>query len=106
MNISMMPNEVFVLVCIAQGHLTRAEQAVREMDRVNQSAGIPLFRPSIESLWVHLWLVQGDLTRAVDWAEHTPYRQEVLVYSRESAYLALVRVYLAELRYPQALQLL
>jgi len=106
MDILMMAYEVLVRVCIAQGDLTRAEQAVREMERVNQSAGIPLFRPSIESLWVHLWLVQGDLTRAVDWAEHTPYRQEVLVYSRESAYLALVRVYLAELRYPQALQLL
>ncbi len=76
------------------------------MERVNQSAGIPLFRPSIESLWVHLWLVQGDLTRAVDWAEHTPYRQEVLVYSREIAYLALVRVYLAKLQYTPALQLL
>src|SRR5439155_19179256 len=46
------------------------------------------------------------LTRAVDWAEHTPYRQEVLVYSREIAYLALVHVYLAQQQYPQALLLL
>src|SRR6266550_7856121 len=106
MDILMMAYEVLVRVCIAQGDLTCAEQAVREMERVNQSAGIPLFRPSIESLWVHLWLVQGDLTRAVDWAEHTPYRQEVLVYSREIAYLALVRVYLAKLQYTPALQLL
>jgi len=44
--------------------------------------------------------------KAADWAEHTPYRQEPLFYSREGAYLALVRVYLAKRQYPQALQLL
>ncbi len=98
--------EVLVRVCITQGDITGAEQAVREMERLNQSAGIPLFRPYFESLRVHLWLAQGNLTQAVDWAEHTPYRQEVPLYSRESAYLALVRVYLAKLQYTQALQLL
>src|SRR5256714_1787570 len=106
MDILMVAYEVLVRVCIAQGDLIGAEQAVREMERVNQSAGIPLFRPLIEGLRAHLWLAQGDLTRALDWAEHTPYRQEVLVYSREIAYLALVRVYLAQLQYPPALQLL
>jgi len=104
MDILMVAYEVLVRVCMAQGDLTGAEQAVREMERVNQSAGIPLFRPWVESLWAHLWLARGDLTRAVDWAEHTPYRQDALFYSRESAYLALVRVYLAQQRYPQALQ--
>ncbi|TMC24639.1 MAG: hypothetical protein E6J36_07070 [Chloroflexi bacterium] len=106
MDILMVAYEVLVRVCIAQGDLIGAEQAVREMERVNQSAGIPLFRPLIEGLRAHLWLAQGDLTRALDWAEHTPYRQEVLVYSREIAYLALVRVYLAKLQYTPALQLL
>jgi LuxR family maltose regulon positive regulatory protein len=104
MDILMGAYEVLGRCCMAQGDLTGAEQAVREMERVNQSAGIPLFRPWIESLWVHLWLAQGDLTRAVDWAENTSYRQEAPFYSRESAYLALVRVYLEQQRYPQALQ--
>src|SRR6266567_182691 len=98
--------EVTARCCIAQGDLTGAEHAVREMERVNKNAGIPLFRPWIEGLRVHLWLAQDNLARAVDWAEHTPYRQEVLVYSHESASLALVRVFLAERRYSQALQLL
>ncbi len=104
MDILMGAYEVLVRVCTAQGDLTGAEQAVREMERLNQSAGIPLFRPYFESLRVHLWLAQGDLTRAVDWAEHTSYHQDALFYSRESAYLALVRVYLAQQRYPLALQ--
>src|SRR6266487_862797 len=104
MDILMVAYEVLSRVCMAQGDLTGAERAIREMERVNQSAGIPLFRPWIEGLWAHLWLARGDLTRAVDWAEHTSYRQDALFYSREIAYLALVRVYLAELRYPQALQ--
>jgi ATP/maltotriose-dependent transcriptional regulator MalT len=104
MDILMVAYEVLVRVCMAQGDLTGAEQAVREMERVNQSAGIPLFRPWIEGLWAHLWLARGNLTRAIDWAEHTPYRESALFYSRESAYLALARVYLAQQRYPQALQ--
>src|SRR5258708_37500386 len=104
MDILMVAYEVLVRVCMAQGDLTGAEQAVREMEMVNQSAGIPLFRPWIEGLWAHLWQAQGNLTRAIDWAEHTPYRQDALFSSRESAYLALARVYLAQQRYPQALQ--
>ena len=104
MDILMGAYGVLVRVCMAQGDLTGAEQAVREMERLNQSAGIPLFRPYFESLRVHLWLAQGNLTQAIDWAEHTPYRQEVPLYSRESVYLALVRVYLAKLQYPLALQ--
>jgi LuxR family maltose regulon positive regulatory protein len=106
MDILMGAYEVLIRVCMAQGDSTGAEHAVREMERLNQSAGIPLFRPSFESLRVHLWLAQGNLTQALDWAEHTPYRKSVPLYSRESAYLALVRVYLAKLQYPLALQLL
>jgi LuxR family maltose regulon positive regulatory protein len=106
MDILMSAYDVLGRCCLAQGDLTGAEHAVREMERVNQAAGIPLFRPEIESLRVQLWLAQGDLTRAGDWAAHTPYRESALFYSYESASLALVRVYLAELRYPQALQLL
>jgi len=106
MDILMVAYVVLVRVCIALGDLPGAEQAVREMEQVNKKAGIPLFRPWIESLQAHLWLAQGNLTRAIDWAEHTPYRRETLVYSREIASLALVRVFLADRRYPQALQLL
>jgi LuxR family maltose regulon positive regulatory protein len=98
--------EVLGRCYIAQGDLTGAEQAVCEMERVHQSAGIPLFRPWIESLWVHVWLAQGNLKRAEDWAEHTSYRQEILVYSRESVSLALVRVSLALDQSTQALHLL
>lgn len=104
MDILMVAYEVLTRVCMAQGDLTRAEQAIREMEHVNQSAGIPLFRPWIEGLWVHLWLARGDLSRAVDWAEHTLYHQDALFYSSEIVYLALVRVYLAKLQYTQALQ--
>src|SRR5207302_3303158 len=64
MDILMVAYEVLSRVCMAQGDLTGAERAVREMERVNQSAGIPLFRPWIESLWVHLWLAQGHLNQA------------------------------------------
>ncbi len=71
---------------------------------MNQSAGIPLFRPWITSGWVHLWLAQGNLTQAADWAEHTLYHQDALEYPSEREYLALVRVYPAQQHYTQALQ--
>ncbi len=104
LDILMVAYEVLSHVYMALGDLTGAEHAVREMERVNQSAGIPLFRPWVEGLRVQLWLARGDLTRAVDWAEHAQYRQDTLYYSSEIAYLALVRIYLAQQRYPQALQ--
>ena len=109
MDILMGVYEVLVRASIARSDLAAAEQALREMEQVNQAAGIPLFRPWIEGLQSHLWLVQGNLVSAVDWAEHTPYRQEALtgsIYSREGTYLVLARVYLAQQNYPQALQLL
>ncbi len=46
------------------------------------------------------------MRKAADWAEYTPYREMLPAYSREGVYLVLARVYLAEQRYPDALQLL
>ncbi|QBD77273.1 hypothetical protein EPA93_15245 [Ktedonosporobacter rubrisoli] len=99
-------SEVLISLYLAQDDQASAEQVVREMERMHHAAEIALIRPWLESFRVHLWLAQGDLTRAANWAEHTSSRQESLIYSRESASLALVRVYLAQQRYPQALHLL
>lgn len=106
LDILMGASEVLLRVCLAQGDLDGAEHAIREMERVYHSTEIPLFRPWVESFWVHLWLAQGNVRKAADWAEHTPYRQEVPSYSREGVYLALARVSLARQHYPDALQLL
>ncbi|GHO86976.1 LuxR C-terminal-related transcriptional regulator [Dictyobacter formicarum] len=106
MDILISAYEVLVRVCIAQGDLNGAEQGMREMQDVSKSTGTLLFRSLVESLWVRLWLAQGNLSQAIDWAEHIPYREQLLLYSHENASLALARVYLAERRYSQALQLL
>jgi LuxR family maltose regulon positive regulatory protein len=106
MDILMGAFEVLVRVGLAQGDLAGAEQAVRDMESVYHSAGVPLFHPWIESLRVQLWLAQGNLIQATDWAEHSSYRQEKLVYPREGAYLALVRVDLAQQQYTRAFPLL
>src|SRR5262249_23283219 len=81
-----------------------AEQALRKMERINQSTSIPLFLPWVEGLQTRLWLAQGNLTHALDWAESTSYRQEALSYSCEIAYLTLAPAFLAQQRYAQALQ--
>jgi LuxR family maltose regulon positive regulatory protein len=106
MDILMGAYEVLVRVCLAQGDLAGAESAVRAMEDLQHSAGIPLFRPWVDGLQVRLWLAQGHLSRAADWAEHTSYRHEVPVYSREGAYLALVSLSLTQTQYAQALALL
>ncbi|HEU5200839.1 MAG TPA: LuxR C-terminal-related transcriptional regulator [Ktedonobacterales bacterium] len=98
--------EVLVHVGIARRDLTGAEHALREMEQVHQSAGIPLFRPWVEGLRAQFWLAQGNVRKAADWAEHTPYREMLPAYSREGTYLALARIYLATSQYPQAMQLL
>ncbi|GLV58091.1 hypothetical protein KDH_49250 [Dictyobacter sp. S3.2.2.5] len=104
MDILMGSYMVLVHCHLAQGDLAETEQAIREMERHNRSAGIPLMRPWIESAWIQLWLAQGNLIQATSWAESTSYHQETLSYSRENAYLALARVYLAQKRYSEALQ--
>lgn len=106
MDILMPAYEVLVRVYIAQNDLAGAQQALREMEQVHRPAVIPIFRPWIEGLQVQIWLAQGKLAGAVDWAEHTPYLRESLAYSREISSLTLARVYLAQQKYPQALQLL
>ncbi|QBD78314.1 LuxR family transcriptional regulator [Ktedonosporobacter rubrisoli] len=98
--------EVMVRVSIAQHNLARAEQSVQEMEEISKNARIELFRPLIESLRAQLWLAQGRLNRALDWAEHTPYREQTPLYSREIAYLAIARTYIAGGQFSQALQLL
>jgi LuxR family maltose regulon positive regulatory protein len=107
LDILMPAYEVLVRVCIARRDLAGAEHAVHEMEQVNKHTGIPLFRPWVENLQIQLWLAQGHLRRAENWAEQTPsYREEAHLYSRESASLALVRVFLAQQQYAPALQLL
>src|SRR5258708_4163664 len=83
LDILMVAYEVLGRVYLAQGDLIRAEQAVREMEQVDQSAGIPLFRARLERLPAHLWLAQGHLTQARDWAEHTSYHRDSLLYSSQ-----------------------
>ena len=104
MDILMVAYEVLSHVYMAQGDLTAAERTIREMEQVNKDPGIPLFHPWVEGLWAHLWLAQGNLARAADWAEHTSYQMSDLFYSREISYLALIRVYLAQQKYPLTLQ--
>jgi len=106
MDILMPAYEVLVRACLARGDLSGAAHAVHEIEQVNKHADIPLFRPWVESLQVQLWLAQGHLSRAEHWAEQTSSREEAHLYSRESASLALVRVYLAQQQYAPALQLL
>lgn len=106
LDILMPAYDVLVRICIARSDLYGAEQGMREMEEVSKRADTLLFRPLIESLCVRLWLAQDNLGRAIDWAEHIPSREHLLLYSYEHASLALARVYLAGHQYPQALQLL
>jgi LuxR family transcriptional regulator, maltose regulon positive regulatory protein len=96
--------EVLVHAHIASGDLDEARHTLREMEQLHQSTGIPIFDSWVEALRVYLWLAQGQLAKAADWADHAPYRKDTLFFSSEITYLALVRVYLAQRRYPEAMQ--
>jgi LuxR family maltose regulon positive regulatory protein len=106
MDILMGAYEMLIRVCLAGGDLAGAERAVQAMEAVQDSSGIPLFRPWIDGLWVDLWLAQGNVAKAADWATHASGHCGDLAYSREGASLALVRVYLAQRQYGPTLALL
>jgi LuxR family maltose regulon positive regulatory protein len=103
MDILMVAYEVLVRVCLAQHDLAGADRAVHDVERVYQSAKIPLFRPWVESLQAQLWLAQGNVRSAAHWAERSLYRHEDPVFPREGVYLTLVRVDLIQQRFSQAL---
>jgi LuxR family maltose regulon positive regulatory protein len=95
-----------VPVFLALNNVAEAEHALTEAEHLVQQNQWQLHRPLMTATRAQLWLAQGNLLAAANWAELTPINLLELPYARLSEYLALARVYLALHHESEALDLL
>ncbi|GLV59926.1 hypothetical protein KDH_67500 [Dictyobacter sp. S3.2.2.5] len=90
--------ECEVVFAIDQGRLDEAEQALHTLRHLAQQGGIAIRLPQVESVQLRLWLAQGNLAAAQDWAAQTRFDQDG---SWETS-LSLARLQLAQHAYVAA----
>lgn len=95
----------------AQGDMTGAREAIRQAEQLTEERIFPgivaRMGAVLRTYLVRLWLLQGDITAASGWAlDNAPSVDSALDDERESEYLALARVWIAQRRFPDALALL
>ncbi|MFN2304334.1 MAG: LuxR C-terminal-related transcriptional regulator [Anaerolineales bacterium] len=91
----------------AQGDLVQAEQAIQKAEELVRTHVLALRAESwAKAFRVQLWLAQGNLTAATQWASQSGLRTgDEFIYLREAEYFTLGRVYLAIGQADQALAL-
>jgi LuxR family transcriptional regulator, maltose regulon positive regulatory protein len=88
---------VLAFVEHAQGHLERARALAEEAEQLARASPRPDALPRLWPARVRLWLAQGDLGAASEWAAQSRYDSHQLpLYPEELAYSALARVCLAQ----------
>ena len=106
MNLLVWSYGTIVNVLLAAGKLDKAEQALQEAQRLMQHTGYTVYSPTVNAAQVALWLAQGNVAATGAWAEQYHFHQDALEVPREEEYLMLIRVFLAQQRYEDALRLL
>lgn len=90
-----------VEVEIASRNLVGAQEALREAEQVSQSQGLT-YVSAVASVQAQVWLAQGNLTAASDWASHVVFSSDTWNPMHAAEFLMLVSVYLAQGRHTQA----
>jgi LuxR family maltose regulon positive regulatory protein len=95
----------------AQGDMAGAREAILQAEQLTEERifpGVVARKGAIlRTYLVRLWLLQGDIAEATEWAlDSAPPIESVLDEERESEYLALARVWIAQRRLPDAIALL
>jgi LuxR family transcriptional regulator, maltose regulon positive regulatory protein len=91
---------------LARGEWSAAQQALHEVEQLvqHEQYGIyPSWLPEMRAQW---WLAQGRLGEASDWAASVMFPQGAWDPGSYSAFPVVIRVYFAELRWTEALELL
>jgi len=84
-------------ILAAHGRLGEAQDALREAERLSQEVTLsPSFFTQLRATRARLWLAQGDVTAAANWAENVAFDHSESFYARESLALARVRLALGE----------
>ncbi len=81
----------------AQGDAIRALEAIQEAITVGQTLRTPRLIDTLKAWQARLWLLQGNVAAAIDWARHSGLATEgPISYGDEDQYVALVRVLIAQ----------
>jgi LuxR family transcriptional regulator, maltose regulon positive regulatory protein len=93
-------------LALVRGDLETAHQALHQLEAQVEQEGYAYHAPWVIALRAQCWLAQGDLTRATDWAAQTAFHLDAWNPWRKGEVLMLVRIFLAQRHYAQAVETL
>lgn len=93
-------------LALARGDISTAQEALQKLEALVEQEGFADHAPWVVQTRVRLWLAQSDLAQASEWATQTTLSPEAWDPSRKWEVLLLVRVFLAQQQYTQAVQML
>jgi LuxR family maltose regulon positive regulatory protein len=97
-----------VRILFSRGEMDAAEEIIRKFEKADREADVPAWLTSNIATWrVRIWLAQGKLQAATQWAAERGLDLDVCpIYMRVLEYVAWARVLLAEGRLDEVLHLL
>ncbi len=95
-------------LALAKGDLSTAEEALNQLKSLVEQEGFAYHAPWVSTLRVQLWLAEAKLAQAAQWAAQTKttFCPDTWDPLRRWEVLMLVRVFLAQQQYAQALETL
>jgi LuxR family maltose regulon positive regulatory protein len=93
-------------LALVRGDLETAHQALHQLEALVEQEGYAYHAPWVIALRAQCWLAQGDLTQATDWAAQTAFHLDAWNPWRKGEVLMLVRIFLAQRHYAQAVETL
>lgn len=96
---------ILVKVELAANNRAAARQALQKAEKKAQQTSV-FHRSWVVGARVLCWLAAGNLTQASNWAAHIVFNHNTWEPHHYEEFLALIRVYLAQQRYVQAVQTL
>ena len=91
---------------IARGGWSAAQQALHEMEQLVRRERFGNYPSLLTTMRVHWWLAQGQLGEASEWAAGVVFQEEPWDGRLYDAFPVVIRVYFAEQRWMEALELL
>ncbi len=91
---------------LAARDVDATHQALQSLEDLTQLPGLTLLKAQAQALRVQWFLLQGDLDRASNLAAQITVSQDIPDFHHDAKYFSLIRVYLAQERFSQALEML
>ncbi len=93
-------------LALARGDLASTHRALHQLEVLVEQEGYAYHAPWVIVLRIRVWLAEGNLVRASEWASQTMFSPERWNPMRKEEFLMLVHVHLVQQQYAQASDLL